>query len=25
LRAHGQDIQQTGAPRCWLISSSCNH
>ena len=24
LRAHGQDIQQTGAPRCRLISSSCN-
>jgi hypothetical protein len=24
LRAHGQDTQQTGAPRCRLISSSCN-
>ena len=24
LRAHGQDTQQTGAPRGRLISSSCN-
>jgi hypothetical protein len=24
LRAHGQDTQQTGAPRCRLISSSGN-
>ena len=24
LRAHGEDTQQTGAPRGRLISSSCN-